>query len=228
MAWTVPPLWKDGECWIIGGGKSVPEQFDVPGDVIERVCNGKLFPSAYSEYLSVLHDRHVIGVNNVYQIGVWIDTLFFGDGSWYLVHRQKLAKWLGIKVTCSPKFANKRRGNTEQIKYLEKDKSHKQGISSNLSKVSWNGNSGAAAISLGRHLGVKRILLLGFDMNVQGQYTHWHGNHGRKRKNPPFQRHLKGFPAIAEDAKRMKIEILNVNKNSAISVFPKVMLKEAL
>jgi len=228
MTWTVPELWKDGECWIIGGGKSVPYQFDIPEDVIERVCNGKLPSYSYSPYLEVLHDKHIIGVNNVYQMGAWIDFLFFGDGSWYLTHRLNLAKWIGIKVTCSPKFQRDKYAKQEGIKYLAKDKTHKHGLSSVPYKVSWNGNSGAAAISLAAHLGVKRIILLGFDMNMDGKFSHWHGSHGKKNRTPPFRRHLQGFPNIAEDAKRMKIEILNANKNSAITSFPKVTLEEVL
>lgn len=206
----------------------MPYQFDIPEDVIERVCSGKLPSSSYSPYLGALHDRHIIGVNNAYQIGHWIDFLFFGDGSWYLVHRRKLAKWPGIKTTCSPKFARRKQGKAEGIKYLAKDKSRKQGISIDPSKISWNNNSGAAAISLARHLGVKRILLLGFDMSANSNHTHWHGSHGKKNKRPPFRRHLQGFPAIAKDAKKMGIEILNVNKDSAIKSFSKVTLKEIL
>jgi hypothetical protein len=227
--WKVPKLWDGGECWIIGGGKSVPYQFSIPEDVIEKVCTRKLPNDAYSPYMEAIHDRHVIGVNNAYQLGEWIDFLFFGDGSWHLVHQRKLAKWQGMKVTCSPKFATVTLKDKFKIKYLAKDKKHKHGITSDCTKVSWNSNSGAAAISLAHHLGVKRVYLLGFDMNVNGNFTHWHGSHGNKaKKGPPFKKHLQGFPEIAKDAKKMGLEILNVNKQSAITNFPKVTLKEAL
>jgi hypothetical protein len=227
--WSAPKLWEGGSCWIVGGGKSMPYQFGIPGDVIEGVCTGKLFPSAYSPYLEALHHRHVIGVNNSYLIGHWIDFLFFGDGSWHLVHQHRLAKWPGIKVTCAPKFGNLDEKKAQGIKYLGKDRSHRQGISSSPQRVSWNGNSGAAAISLARHLGVKVIYLLGFDMNAEGKYTHWHGQHGvARKKNPPFKRHLVGFPAIAKDAKEMGITIFNVNKDSAIECFKKISLKDTL
>lgn len=222
----------------------MPAQFDVPPDVIERVCTGKLPPAAYSQYLDPLHNRHVIGVNNVYLIGVWIDAVFFGDGSWYLVHQARLAKWPGLKVSCAPRFNGSKRGRTDQVKFLSRDKDHRKGISPHPCRVSWNGNSGAAAISLAHHLGVKRVLLLGFDMNAPGPHTHWHGSHGKLHptrpprrggravghRGPPFQRHLQGFPAIAADAKQMKIEILNVNRDhtSAIDVFPQVALSEVL
>ena len=234
MVWNVPGLWKDGDCWIIGGGPSMPRQFKVPESVIRSVMTWAVRPSAYSDYLEPIHNKHVIGVNNAYQIGDWIDICFFGDSSWYLVHRQALAKWKGIKATCCHRFSHRKETDMEGIKFLSKDKGKRHGISTGLNTVSWNGNSGAAAISLAVHLGVKRILLLGFDMNLdENQISHWHGAHNKvqhnhKRKSPPFTRHLMGFPEIAKDAKKLEVEILNVNPKSAINDFRKVELKDVL
>lgn len=219
--WHVPRMWIGGECWIIGGGPSMPRQFGVPEDIIQAVMAGKRIPAAYSAYLELIHDRHVIGINNVYQIGTWIDVLFFGDNSWYLVHRKALAKWPKIKVTCSPRFDAKRQ-KTEDIKYVAKDHSHRFGISNSQTTVSWNANSGSAAISLAAHFGVKRIILLGFDMKMAGPVSHWHGSHGPNKRKPPFKRHLKGFPEIAKDAKKLGIEILNASPDSAITEFKKI------
>lgn len=230
--WTVPNMWQDGECWIIGGGPSMPRQFDVPEETIRQVMNRKLPPSTYSPYLSPIHGKHVIAVNNAYQIGSWIDVVFFGDCSWYLVHRKKLAEFPGLKVTCCTRFTKKPREKSEGIKYLAKDASHRLGISSDKSKISWNSNSGAAAISLAVHFGVKRIILLGFDMRLdQGKISHWHGSHGKpgeKRKPPPFNRHLRGFPAIAQEAESMGVEIINTSLKSAILNFPKTAIKDLL
>jgi hypothetical protein len=191
--------------------------------------------------LSPLHNRHVIGINNAYRIGNWIDVLFFGDCSWYLVHRHPLSKWPGIKVTCCHRFSKRTEKEMENIKYVFRDKEHKNGITTTASAIAWNGNSGAAAISLAVHFGVKRIILLGFDMNVDdADVTHWHGSHknpselpksrvvSTKKKLPPFQRHLRGFPAIAEDARKLGVTILNASPQSAITVFRKVSVKDVL
>jgi len=234
MIWTVPRLWEGAACWIIGGGTSVPRQFGVPSGVIQKVYEGRLSPSVYSDYMKPLHDRHVIGINNAYQIGIWIDILFFGDSHWHLKHRMKLAEWPGLKVCCDQKFVNRPRSKMEGVKFLERDMKRREGITSDSSKVSWNANSGAAAISLAHHLGVCRINLLGFDMTMDDKktYSHWHGSHmlpGQKAKRtPPFQKHLKGFPAIAKDAKSLGIEIYNLSPISKIDCFPKITLEEAL
>ena len=227
MIWNAPKIWEDGECWIIGGGNSLPRQFNVPEDLITRVCEGRVHPNVYSPYLEYLHDKHIIGINNAYQLGTWLDVIFFGDNSWYLVHRINLSKWPGLKVTCSSRFVNKSKENMEGIKCLARDGGQRKGISDDSSKVSWNGNSGAAAISLAVHFGVKRIMLLGFDMETNSRpYTHWHVPHNKGNPRVNFTRHLKGFEQIAKDAEKLGVEILNVNKESKIKEFRKVSMDE--
>jgi len=233
--WDVPRLWDGGMCFIIGGGPSMPRQFGIPESVIRDVMSWKVRPDAYSEYLRPIHDKHIIGVNNVYQIGTWIDALFFGDSSWYLVHRQALAKWPGLKVSCNPRFSNRHGKELEGVRYIPKDKTKRHGISNNPCVISWNGNSGAAAINLAVHMGVKQIALLGFDMDLDSEgISHWHGQHNRsstsfkKRKVPSFTRHLMGFEPIANDAQKLGVEILNISVDSKITQFKKVTLNEVL
>lgn len=235
MIWKVPRIWEGQTCWILAGGLSTARQFNIPEELIQKVISKEEPPSAYSPYFAPIHDEHVIGVNNAYKIGNWIDALFFGDCSWYLVHKRKLKQYPGIKVTCCSRFQNKRREDCEGIKFLDKDSSKRQGITTNKTKVSWNANSGAAAINLAVHFGAKRIMLLGFDMRMQkvgnSEVSHWHGSHqaqNEKRKTPPFARHLRGFPVIARDALNLGVEILNVNTNSAIADFKQITLQEAL
>ena len=231
MTWQVPHIWEEGDVWIIGGGPSVPKQFDVPEKIIHSVVRGTSSPSAYSPYMTSLHDKHVIGVNVAYLIGDWIDMVFFGDSGFFLQHQGALSKFQGLRVSCHPKAES-----ISWVKYLSRDKSHPLGISSNPKKVSWNGNSGAAAISVAANAGAKRIILLGFDMKLGGDNVqHWHDLYGRSAINDerrarkmPFHRHLRGFPEIARDAKNRGIEVLNASTDSAIECFRKVSVKELL
>ncbi len=209
----------------------MPRQFGVPEDVIQNVMAGKLQANAYSSYMEPIHDKHVIGINNAFKIGNWIDVVFFGDCAWYVVYRIPLASLTMLKVTCCTRFAARNENESRDIKFLSRDPSKPFGINNDPTKVCWNNNSGAAAISLAAHFGVKRIILLGFDMSLDGaKVSHWHGSHHiRDRKHvpvPPFARHLKGFQQISEDAKVLDIEILNASSTSAITVFPKVEAKD--
>ena len=231
MSWQVPRMWEEGTVWIIGGGPSVTTQFEIPDSVVRKVINGTASVSTYSPYMSYLHDKHVIGVNVAYLIGDWIDLVFFGDSGFFLQNQKELAKFPGLKVSSHPKVRD-----TSWVKFLPRDSEHPKGISSNPKKVSWNSNSGAAAISIAAHAGANRIILLGFDMKLNAaEDKHWHTLYGhpdkkdeRRKRKMPFRRHLLGFPEIAKDAKRMGIEIINACPDSAIECFRKATVKELL
>lgn len=219
MQWKVPVIWKGADCYIIGGGPSLPRQFSIPEDVIKEVVTGAKSAEVYSPYLSALHDKHIIGVNNAYLLGSWVDVLLFGDKAWYLQHGKDLANWPGLKVSCAPALLTNQAG----IKYLKRE-SHGLAIGKRI-KVGWNSNSGAAAISLAVHFGAKRIILLGFDMQLDNNnVSHWHGKHNPKN----FEKHLKGFAQIAQEAEEHGIEILNANLDSAIEDFEKVHISDIL
>jgi hypothetical protein len=231
MIWRVPRIWDGGEVWILGGGPSVTQQFDIPNSVVQEVIEGKSPPSVYSPYMKGIHKKHVIGINIAYLIGEWIDVVFFGDGGFFLQNQQKLAEFPGLKVCCTPHVEKH-----TWVKYLKRDTQKGRGISENPNTVCWNHNSGSAAISLAVHMGAKRIILVGFDMKLdEKSYQHWHNLYERgKIVEPkrimklPFARHLRGFVEIAKDAKRMGIEIINASPNSAIPEFPKCTVKELL
>jgi len=233
MNWRVPRIWEGGDVWILGGGPSVFTQFDIPKEVVTNVLNGTSPPSVYSPYMQPLHTKHVIGINVAYLIGDWIDMVFFGDGGFFLSHRLRLAQFPGLKVTCHT-GANK----DSWVKFLGRDGRHPRGISTAPNLVSWNGNSGAAAISIAAWSGAKRIILLGFDMKLSvDNRQHWHDLYGRGVRDPtndrqrrklPFDRHLRGFEDIARDAKNWGIEIINASPDSAITQFPKTTVKDIL
>jgi hypothetical protein len=233
MRWIVPDMWKDGECWIIGGGPSVPRMFGVPESTIQDVYKKRQTLAAYSPYLSALHDKHVIGVNTAYQLGDWVDIALFGDIQFYLDHSSRLLKFRNLKVSCHPRVHNGKPG-VYHVKYLEQDRTKVKGLSSRVGHVGWNKHSGAVAINLAYHLGVKRVYLLGFDMrlDINGK-SHSHAEYQqegfpRNKHRVPFSGHLKAYPFIAKDAAKLKLEIINVNDNSAITQFPIAKLEDVL
>ena len=234
MSWKVPRIWVGGECWILGGGPSLPREFGVPEEVINDVLHKRLPLSAYSPYMAAIHDKHVIGVNMAYKIGDWIDMVFFGDKDWYLKNREDLAAFRGLKVTCHEFFDKPQFINDENVKLVTKDKMHPSGISPNLNMASWNYNSGAAAVSVAVHMGATRIILVGFDMQCgPNGKQHWHGEYGTFKRKPkedgtPFKKHLPGFDQMAKDAHARGIQIINACPVSTIRVFPKQSVKEAL
>lgn len=238
MRWRVPNMWEGGECWIIGGGTSIPEQFGVPSDLIDAVANGDESMKAFSPYLAPIHAKHCIGINMAFLLGDWVEMMFFADQRFFLDNRQLIADYSGLKVTCYPGLRSVKFQN-DNLKHLLRDDKKPRGISDNPMAVCWNGNSGAAAISIAANAGAKRIILLGFDMKRNDKNrTHFHGEYATKgsitslvqsqNKKLPFGKHLLGFTQIAADAKARGIEIINASLDSAIQEFPKIPVKELL
>ena len=226
-------MWEDGECWVIGGGSSVPRMFGVPADIIQDVYKKRKTIEAYSPYLSAIHDKHIIGVNTAYQLGSWVDIMIFGDKQFYLEHAMRLLEFKNLKVSSHSRIRNGRPG-VYHVKYIAQDRQRVTGLSSTPNHVSWNKHTGATAINLAYHLGVKRVYLLGFDMklDVNGK-AHSHAEYHQEGfpihgKRVPYTTHLATYPDIARDAKAYGLEIINVNDNTAITEFPVVKLEDVL
>lgn len=224
MNCRIDSIWKNETIFIIGGGSSMPYQFDIPQNVIQDVKNKVQPVSSFSPYMNVLHNRKTIGINAAYLIGDWIKIIFFHDEDFWIRNKTGLTNHPGRLICCNNSFVNHPH---ERVEYLPKDRTKKFGIHSEHDKICWNHNSGAAAITVAANLGAKRIVLLGFDMNAPTGKSHFHSEYNQKRL-PPFEKHLLGFAQIASDAKDRGIEIINCSMDSAIDVFPKINLKDIL
>ena len=207
----------------------MPRQFGISEEVIENVNSQQDSIAAYSDYLSPLHDKHVIGVNVAFMLGSWISVLYFCDTGFFRNYKNDVLDFHNIKATCVNHLDRNLMLLTRNIKRLKRDMRY--GLSTKADTICWNFNSGGAAIDFAAHTGVKRILLLGFDMRYVDNKSHWHAGYQTYTKptNPAsFRRFLRSFHAIDSDAKRRRIDILNVSMDSAIKEFQKVELKDVI
>lgn len=200
--WDSVKIWSEtSTAYILGGG-----------------------PSLLTMDLTPIHDKHVIGVNNAYRLGDWVDVCWFGDYEWYGLHRLELFKFYGLKVHCCNIDAER-----PGIKELGRGKPW--GIDKRRDYVAWNDNSGASAINLAYHLGVRTVVLLGFDMKFgENRKNNWHEDHKlppHKDWNP-YPKFLRNFPIIKQEADKLGLTILNATPDSALDVFPMVKLEETL
>jgi hypothetical protein len=227
-----PTIWQDGDVWILGGGASINEQFNIPSDIVIDVRLGKLPVSTLGKYMSSIFTKHIIAVNTSFQLGSWIDVMMFGDLPYFEDNKKKLRSFTGLKIACVAIFTDSQ-FEGENIRYLQREK--RSGLSLKNNTIFWCKNTGAAAINLATLSGAKRIFLLGFDMKLLAGEQHFHNQYDKTKKvykpnenGMPFTEHLKGFPAIAKDAEKLGIEIINVSPESEIKCFKKMTLKEAL
>ena len=223
--WNIPKIWENETAYILGGGASIISQFGIPADIVKQVRNGNLPMSVYALYMEKLFDKKVIGINAAYQLGSWIDYIYFMDKDYMLSERENLAKFP------NPVISALEYSETEDWCHTIKGIT-KEGICTIPNTISYNWSSGAAAINLAYQLGAKKIVLLGFDMKLTRGKQHFHK--GGKGYNPisnidkVFARHLGAFEHIKNDADKLGIEIINASPKSAIKEFKRVTLKSVL
>jgi hypothetical protein len=196
---------------------------------LEPVYNDKVFiigggPSIKDTNLDLIKDYPVIGTNAAYTLGNWVDICTFIDGHFYTWNQKELDAWPNRIITCNPNFKNHKK-----IEYLKKCEQHAMCWNPNKLPCPDKGkNVGSTAIALAAKLGAKKIILLGYDMKVKGGQHNYHKKHRHVPRNDVYYRFLIHFKALAAELKNTDIQVLNATPDSALSLFPKVSLKEAL
>lgn len=227
--WDIPKMWEGGDCWILGGGSSLPHQFGVPNSIIEKVYSQELPLSTYSDFLEPLHDRNVIAVNASFLLGNWTSVLYFSDRGFLRNYLPQILRYPNLKVTSLNDIDAKLRGVIGNVKRVKRD--NRPGLCPNQNMLCWNFNSGMGAIDLAVHFGVKKIYLLGFDMKITDGQSHWHGKmpcYDKVQSPNVYTRFLRRAPIVAEHCANAGVEVINVNPDSAMDEFKKESLTNVL
>lgn len=92
-------------------------------------------------------------------------------------------------------------------------------------------NSGYQAVNLAAHLGAKKVVLLGYDMQPsETGKLRWFGNHPYPSNLGPvqFAAFRDCFETIAQPLKDLGIEVVNASRRTALRCFPTATIEEAL
>lgn len=194
--WTPKPEWQDQDAIIVGGGASL--------------CNFDF---------KCLTGKNTIGCNEAYQLGSsLIKLVLFSDVSFWEKNKDKLVKFEGRVVTCSPLVL------TCPIPWLLQMRRIRDGLhEGNI--LGWNYSTGAAAVNLAVSLGATRIFLLGFDMGAQSTgRSHWHHAYENTTKVEAYRRFIRGFHNVAASLRRYpQVEVINVTDGSSLlPAFPRM------
>ena len=219
--WKVEKIWEGETAFVIGGGPSLKLSAGLHIDDINPYI---IFP-AISEHLKPIHNQNIVGANSAFKLGDWVDITFFGDSRWFGWNQDALLHYSGTIVTCQKTFDNP---HNIEVKKLMKDQ--RNGLTTKNDSICWNRSSGGAAINLATLLGAKRIILLGFDMQLVNETANFHNEYPVRRKRPkgPYDIFLKPMIAIKKDADRQGIEILNATSNSKLNTFPRIKFKDII
>lgn len=206
LYWSVPRLWPDSTVFIIGGGPSIKKQ-----DLTMISANG----------------HKTIGCNAAFLDYPWIDCVYFGDCKFHMWitednhYKRQFDEFKGLKISCCPDTTTDKR--IHSLFRIQK------GIVQDRRSIGWNMNTGGSAINLGYHLGASRIILLGFDMHLKNGMN-YHDYHIIPPNNPEevLKKFIRFFRFITEDAKELKLKILNATPESALNYFPMVKYEEVV
>lgn len=196
--WSVPRLWPGATVYVIAGGPSVSWQ-----------------------PVAALEGRKVIAVNSSYTIAPFAQFVFFGDARWWHEHRAALEESERLSVTCANVSGGRR------LKRLLRS-DVKIGISRDPARVVMGRTSLHAAINLATLLGAARIVLLGADMQADGERTHHHAAHKWPVKAGCWDKQMATLSYAVAPLAELGIEVINTSPRSRIDFWPHRSLDRCL
>lgn len=200
-----------------------PDWFpDWRGETVVIVGSG---PSAAHAPLAASRHR-CIAINNSWRLAPWADVLYATDFAWW-EREQGVPEFGGLKISQDERLVHRPAWG---IRTVTVRTAQDQLLITTPGEIGWGGNSGFAAINLAVQFGVKRIVLVGFDMRVD-RGMHWHGKHGAGLNNPSQESVRRWRRVIDEQAPvlaALGVEMLNASAESALTAYPKMDLREAL
>lgn len=205
---SVPKLWLGETVVILGGGSSL-----TPEDV--AFCKGK---------------ARVIAIKEAYLLAPWADALYAGDAKWWRGYRGA-PDFAGLKYTIDQDPKEEQIGDWPDVQVLSN--TGVEGLELEPTGLRTGYNSGFQAIGLAVHLGVSRIVLLGFDC--------WTGHNGEQNwferfphlvkahhVHSPYPLFHQAFASIVEPLNQAQVAVVNASRFTMLKAFPYLSLEEAL
>lgn len=191
---------------------------DFPGGTVLCVASGPSLTQEDVEYCRGRVDM-AIAVNTSYQAVPWAYALYAADAHWW--DWNKGARGFdGMRYSLSTEAA---KWGVSILRNAGKD-----GLELSPDGLKTGCNSGYQAINLAVHYGSKRIILLGYDMQLgDGQKAHWHADHPHGRPSP-FSVFREKFATLVRPLAELGVEVINCTPRTALTCFPRRPLREAL
>lgn len=177
-------------------------------------------PSLTAEDVNYCQGRAtVIVVNDNYRLAPWADVLYAADGAWWDAH-QGVPQFSGARVTQDVAAARRWR-----LHYIASKRG--AGFSTSWECIHRGDNSGFQALNIAVLAECAPIVLLGFDMRMQGKQRHWFGDHpGSLNVNSPYHTFAAAFDEAARRAPQLNI--INATRDTALECFEKCDLRSVI
>lgn len=204
---------------------SVPRQF--PNATI--VCLGA-GPSLIADDVDACRGKvPVIAINDAIRLAPWADVLYAADSDWWRAYGG-VPTFAGLKygIVNPSRQKDQWPADVQVLRFAGYD-----GLAADPSGLmaGFRGgqNSGYQAIGLAVHFGASRIVLLGYDMQADGDRTHFFGTHpAALRKASPYRLMARSFDGLVAPLQQLGITVVNGSRVSALTAFPRAALTDVL
>jgi hypothetical protein len=199
--WTCPEEWTDETAWIICGGASL------------RGVD-----------LSPLATRRTIAINSSLFAAPFATFCFFGDRRWFVEHQAAMFETSARIVSNSPSVRHPRVLTMQKVK-------PPPGIVDDRETLPMLWTSTAPAMNLAKHLGARRIVLLGLDGHFAADgRIHHHAEYDRFPALPNNWQAMQ-FESLGYCVKPLEdrgIEVINANPSSSVPFWTKRAFDQCL
>ncbi len=202
--WSVPPIWKDEPvCFLLGCGPSL---------------------SILDSFSSIHQFGKVIAINDSYRVCPGADVLYFHDHAWWEENLEHAVDhFIGQHIVSI-------NGVTEFVHQLRN--TGPTGLETDPTGLRHGSNSGYQAINLAFLFGVKKIVLIGYDLQTVEGRVHWR-TRGKREQSEAANKcmstvMLPKFSTLKAPLEKHGITVLNVSPDSALKVWPYVPLEKVL
>ena len=145
------------------------------------------------------------------------DAMYACDEHWWDYYYHEIAMGYGGQLWTQDVKAAKK----YNLQYIQGESSRGLG----RDRIHFGGNSGYQAMNLAYLFGVKKIVLLGFDMQMTDGKQHYFGNHpyhpkpNQGPRTPQFMSWRPHFEHIARDLKKEGVQVVNATRKTALTCF---------
>jgi len=165
-----------------------------------------------------LANKDCFAINRSYEVLPNAKFIYFADWDFFERHKAGLLAHSGQICTGYAKNICKKQIVHPDV--LEFKLTGADGLDTTNPGIRHGRNGGFAAINAAYHLGYRRMYLLGYDMGRIGKATHWHNGHPRIDPVSIYTTMMKHYANLVEPAKKAGVEIINLNPESNLKLFP--------
>ncbi len=187
-------------------------------------------PSLTEEVVETIRPFHesgkviAFGCNDSYRLVNYLDEFYACDKHWWDYHKDrffdsrdmdKARLWTQDGATAQSLGINFIKG-----RYSNK------GLSQDPALIHFGSNSGFQLLNIAMLMGIRKAILVGYNMQKVDTVSHFFGDHpGKLNKNSPYDKFREAFKQIKDNQKEM---IVNCTPDSALKSFRKADLLEEL